>query len=70
MTQAGDPLADGRKGFCRRISNHRFVLAAVASAAHGMDKWPAVAQFRVAQVFSEGAAGALLKAECDPVSER
>ena len=70
MTQAGDPLADGREGFRHCISNHRFVLAAFASAAHGADKQAAAAEFWVAQVFSEGAGDALLVAEQDPVSER
>ena len=69
MTQAGDPLADGRKGFGHRISDHRFVLAAFALAAHSADKQAAVAEFRVAQMFSEGAGDALLVAERDPVAE-
>ena len=55
MTHAGDPLANGREGFSHCISDHRFVLAAFASAAHGVDKQAAAAEFRVAQVFSEGA---------------
>ena len=69
LTQAGDPLADGRKGFSHCISNHRFVLAAFASVAHGADKQAAAAKFWVAQVCSEGAGDALLVAERDPVSE-
>ena len=70
MTQAGDPLADGRKGFSHCISTHRFVLAAFALVAHSADKQTAAAEFWVAQVFSEGAGDALLVAERDPVSER
>ena len=70
LTYAGDPLANGRKGFSHCVSNHRFVLAAFASVAHGMDQQAAAAEFRVAQVFSEGAGDALLVAERDPVSER
>ena len=69
MTQAGDPLADGHEGFSHCVSDHRFVLAAVASVTHGMDKQVAVAKFWVAQVFSEGAGDALLVAELDPVSK-
>ena len=70
LTQAGDPLANGHESFSHCISNHRFVLAAVASVAHGVDKQVAAAQFRVAQVFSEGAGDALLVTELKPVSER
>ena len=70
MTQAGDPLADGREAFSHCISDHRFVLAAFASVTHGVDKQAAVAEFWVAQVFSEGAGDALLVAERDPVPER
>ena len=70
LTQAGDPLANGREGFSHCISDHRFVLVALASAAHGIDQQVATVEFRVAQVFSEGAGDALLVAERDPVSER
>ena len=70
MTHAGNPLANGRKGFSHCVSDHRFVLAAFASVAHSVDEQAAVAEFRVAQVFSEGAGDALLVAERDPVSER
>ena len=70
MTQAGNPLADGHKGFSHCVSNHRFVLAAFVSAVHGTDQQAAAAEFRVAQVFSEGAGDALLVAERDPVSKR
>ena len=59
-----------RKGFSHCISDHRFVLAAFASVAHGIDQQVATAEFWVAQVFSEGAGDALLVAERDPVSER
>ena len=69
MTHAGDPLVNGRKGFSHCISDHRFVLAALASVAHSMDNQAAAAEFRVAQVFSEGAGDALLVAERDPVSK-
>ena len=69
MTQAGDPLADGREGFSHCVSDHRFVLVAFALAAHGVDQHAAAAEFRVAQVFSEGACDALLVAERDPVSK-
>ena len=69
LTHAGDPLANGHKGFSHCVSDHRFVLAAFASVAQGTDKQAAVAEFQVAQVFSEGAGDALLVAERDPVSE-
>ena len=62
LTQAGNPLADGHKGFSRCVSDHRFV--------HSADKQAAAAEFWVAQVFSEGPGDALLVAERDPVSER
>ena len=70
LTHAGDPLADGREGLSHCISNHGFVLAAFASVAHGADKQAAAAEFKVAQVFSEGAGDALLVTELKPVSER
>ena len=70
MTQAGDPLADGHEGFSHCVSDHRFVLPAFASVAHGTDKQAAAAEFWVAQVFSEGAGDTLLVAERDPMSER
>ena len=69
MTRAGDPLADGREGFSHFISKRRFVLAAIASVTHGMDKQAAAAKFWVAQVCSEGAGDALLVAELDPMSK-
>ena len=69
-THVGDPMADGCEGFSHCVSNHRFVLAAVASVAHGVDKWAAAAEFRVTQMFSEGAGDALLLAELGPMSER
>ena len=62
--------ANGRKGFSHCVSDHRFVLVAFALVAHSADKQAAVAEFWVAQVFSEGAGDALLVAEQDPVSER
>ena len=69
LTQPGDPQADGRKGLGHCINDHRSVLAAVAAVAHGADEQVAVAEFWVAQVFSEGAGDALLVAEQDPVPE-
>ena len=63
LTHAGDPLANGRKGLSHCVSDHRFVLATFSSAAHDTDKQTAVAEFWVAQVFSEGAGDALLAAE-------
>ena len=50
LTQAGDPLADGREGFSHCVSDHRFVLAAFALVTHSVDKQVAVAEFWVAQV--------------------
>ena len=70
MTQAGNPLADGRKGFSHCVSNHRFVLVAFALVANGADKQVAAAELWVAQALSEGAGDALLATERDPVSER
>ena len=70
LTQAGDPLANGRGGFSHCVNDHRFVLAAVTSVTHGTDEQVSVAKFWVAQVFSEGAGDALRMAELDPVSKR
>ena len=56
LTQAGDPQVNGREGFGHCVSDHRFVPAEFASAAHGTDEQvlAAAAEFWVAQVFSEG----------------
>ena len=64
MTHAGDPLANGRKGFSHCVSDHRFVLAAVLLVAEGTDKRAATAQFWVDQTLSGGAGD-----ERDPVAE-